>query len=292
MASDWLKLHRCILDSEIFNDDWLTRLWVWCLCKSNFRESSFRGQVVHRGQFVTGRVAAADELRVSPSKWYRGMQRLTELGNITTESNSNWTTVTICKFDDYQDCTTEKDRSVNSQRTADDTTTGQPVTQPADTIEEDQEFKNEYKETPSPQENSDFESQSLTMLNGPSEAFREFMAVYPLPAYPNLAWKAWQSEVAEMTMQGMTDAQAESTLIDAAKAYAESPAGRPPADPGNDFRPSPAKFISGGKYLEPPSLWQSPNARSQARGRGGGRSKPSDARMRELDDYLNTEGPK
>src|SRR5258706_545114 len=33
---DWIKLHRCLLDSAVFQDDWLCRLFVWCLLKANF----------------------------------------------------------------------------------------------------------------------------------------------------------------------------------------------------------------------------------------------------------------
>ena len=140
MAGDWLKLHRCILDSEVFSDDWLTRLWVWCMCKANFVDGVFRGRPIKRGQFITGRIAAATELNVSPSKWYRGMERLVAIGCVTTESNGNWTAVTVCNFDNYQSKEEKPEQPViqraDSQRTAGDTTTGQPVIQPADTIEE------------------------------------------------------------------------------------------------------------------------------------------------------------
>lgn len=159
MDGDWLKLHRCILDSAIFTDDWLTRLWIWCLCKANFRDNIFRGQVVKRGQFITGRVSGAGELHVSPSKWYRGLEKLAELGNITIDTNSNWTTVTICRFTDYQRDSADREQQMNSERTgseqdlnsertASDTTNGQP----ADTTKEckKERKKEENKEPPAP----------------------------------------------------------------------------------------------------------------------------------------------
>lgn len=146
LEGDWIKLHRRVLDSDLFADDWLTRLWIWCLCKANFREATFRGEAIERGQFVTGRITAADELGVSPSKWYRGISKLCEMKCISTTSNSNWTTITVCRYEDYQNTTSKSEQvviqRVNSQRTADDTTSEQP----ADTIEEEQELKKGRRE--------------------------------------------------------------------------------------------------------------------------------------------------
>ena len=136
MAGDWLKLHRSILDSELFADDWLTRLWIWCLCRANYSNGRFRGEPIERGQFVTGRNSASAELQVSPSKWYRGIERLQQLGCIKTEANSNWTTITVCKYDTYQNGSDEGEQQSDSERTSGDTTSGQAVIQPADTIEE------------------------------------------------------------------------------------------------------------------------------------------------------------
>ena len=118
MAGDWLKLHRSIVDSPVFADDWLTRLFIWCLCRANYRDANFRGQLLKRGQFITGRNSAAAELGVAPSKWYRGIERLVDLGNISVEANNNWTTITVCKFGTYQSLEEETEQQPNSNRTA------------------------------------------------------------------------------------------------------------------------------------------------------------------------------
>lgn len=136
MARDWLKLYRSIVDTAFWHDDWLVRLWIWCLVKANYSDSSWRGLPIRRGEFITGRNSAADELGVSPSKWLRGVMRLVDLGCIKYEANSNWTRLTVCNYVSYQDGV-EQERTTNgqpadSQRTAVDTTNGQP----ADTREE------------------------------------------------------------------------------------------------------------------------------------------------------------
>lgn len=131
-----------MMDSAIWSDDWLVRLWLWCLFKANYRPSSWNGVDVKRGQFITGRNTASDSLHVAPSKWYRGMMRLQELKYISIEANSVWTRVTICNYDTYQDCDDSKrtavEQPLNSEWTANE--------QPLNTRERIQEGKNSNRE--------------------------------------------------------------------------------------------------------------------------------------------------
>jgi len=132
MKDGWVKIHRMMLDHPIMDDDWLCRLWVWCLLKANTKPSRFKNETLAPGQFVTGRTAAAEQLHVSPSKWYRGMQKLVEIGCIKAEANSYWTTVTICKWETYQS-RKEPARTASEQPADSERTTNE---QPADTEEE------------------------------------------------------------------------------------------------------------------------------------------------------------
>ncbi len=130
-GTGYVKLWRSILDSEQMTDDWLCRLFIWCILRANYEPTRFRGQILAAGQFVTGRLSASAELRVSPSKWYRGVERLQEMGAITLLANSNWTTITICNWKTYQEVAPSKrtadEQAADSERTADDTTSEQPA---------------------------------------------------------------------------------------------------------------------------------------------------------------------
>jgi hypothetical protein len=139
----YVKLWRAFLDSEQMSDDWLCRLFVWCILRANFEPSKFKGMDLSPGQFVTGRISAASELKVSPSKWYRGIERLAEMGAIKVSANSNWTTLTLCNWQTYQSGDNKSEQPADSERTAGDTTSGQRVIQRADT---DKEGKKERRE--------------------------------------------------------------------------------------------------------------------------------------------------
>jgi hypothetical protein len=88
MAGDWLRLHRKSLDSRVFSDDWLWRLWCWCLMRAAWRPCQRGAACLLPGQFTAGRNQAAAELGVSPSKLYRGLQTLARWGQITLKPNS------------------------------------------------------------------------------------------------------------------------------------------------------------------------------------------------------------
>jgi len=132
MAGGYVKLWRSTLDSQIMTDDWMCRLFVWCILRANYTSGNFRGTPLAPGQFVTGRISGAAELNVSPSKWLRGIQKLVDIGFLKYEANSSWTTLTVCNWDTYQNDADSNEQQADSKRTAGDTTNGQP----ADTIEE------------------------------------------------------------------------------------------------------------------------------------------------------------
>lgn len=133
----WIRLHHTTLDSAIFQDPTLWRVFTWCMLKANFAPSIWRGQIVKRGQFVTGRNTASDELGMSPSTFYRTIMKLVEHGCLSIEANSNWTTVTVCNYETYQ---TREQQEWTSDDTSGDTTDGHSI--------RIQEYKNTRVNTP------------------------------------------------------------------------------------------------------------------------------------------------
>lgn len=125
-----IKLHREILDSQIFAHAGMLRLWIWLLVKARFVDgwitiSSGKGETtieLKRGQLLFGRNSAEVSLDVDGSTIYRWMQKLEQMGNISMESNSHYTIVTICNYNTYQGDNvhnvTTNEQPMNNQRTA------------------------------------------------------------------------------------------------------------------------------------------------------------------------------
>lgn len=106
----WIKLHRDILDSDVFASQKMLKIWIWCLCKANFKNRTIplkvgRGETlvkIKRGQFLFGRFKAEEDLCIDGSTIYKAMKKLEEMNNISIQSNNQYSIVTVCNYNDYQ----------------------------------------------------------------------------------------------------------------------------------------------------------------------------------------------
>lgn len=115
----WIKIHRQILGSAIFENPNLLKVWIWCLCKATHkpREQMVGLKLVplEAGQFVTGRKAAAKELGVTESSFYKYIKTLESVGMVSLKSNNKFTVVTIEKWALYQSDNSESDSKVTAE---------------------------------------------------------------------------------------------------------------------------------------------------------------------------------
>jgi len=140
----YFKVHRKILNSQVFAHQTALKIWVWCMAKVTFKERFIslkigKGSIVVKllpGQFIFGRFKAEEELGIDGSTIYRWMQKFStnEYGMITIESNNQYSIVTLCNWEQYQNNEDENEQPMNNQRTADE--------QPTNTNNNDNKDKN------------------------------------------------------------------------------------------------------------------------------------------------------
>jgi hypothetical protein len=120
MDGGYVKEHRSVMEHAVFQDDWLYRLFRWCIMKANFTPGTFKGVVVPVGSFVTGKIRGSEELGVTASKFHRGIHRLTEppYEVITVDANRDWTMISVCNYKTYQSSICDSEPQVDRQRTA------------------------------------------------------------------------------------------------------------------------------------------------------------------------------
>ena len=98
----WFKLHRSIIDSNVFENPDILKVWIWIMCKANFKESNpIIGNKTVRlepGQMIFGRNIAAAELQMTPSKCYRIVNVLQECGNIEIKANNKFSVITVINW--------------------------------------------------------------------------------------------------------------------------------------------------------------------------------------------------
>jgi hypothetical protein len=112
--------HRSVMEHAVFQDDWLYRLFRWCVMKANYAPGNYRGTPVPVGSFITGKLRAAEELGVTPSKWFRGIHRLAEAPYevISIQANREWTMLTVVNYKTYQTASSRSEPPANPERTA------------------------------------------------------------------------------------------------------------------------------------------------------------------------------
>jgi biotin operon repressor len=106
----WVKLHRKIGKSSVFQNEGLLKVWIWCLIRANHQDewvpiTTGKGKTVvliKRGQFVYGRKSAAKALKMDESTIYKRMMKLKNMGNCNIESNTHYSIVSVINWDAYQ----------------------------------------------------------------------------------------------------------------------------------------------------------------------------------------------
>ena len=132
MDKGFILLSRNIIESEVFASQKLLKIWVWCLCKSNFKDRSVplkigRGETivkVSRGSFIFGRHKAEEELFIDGSTIYKAIKQLEKLEMISIVSNNQYSIVTVNKYNEYQNSESykvaTKEQPSNNQVTAEE----------------------------------------------------------------------------------------------------------------------------------------------------------------------------
>jgi len=133
MDKGYILLSRNLLESDVFASQKLLKIWVWCLCKANFKDRNVplkvgKGETIvklKRGSFIFGRNKAEDELFIDGSTIYKSIKKLEEMEMINIFSNNQFSIITICNYDTYQDNKTYKVTSKEQPSNNKGTTKGQ-----------------------------------------------------------------------------------------------------------------------------------------------------------------------
>jgi hypothetical protein len=123
----YFKVHRKILESQVFAHQTALKIWIWCLAKVSYKDRFVplkigKGETTVKllpGQFIFGRFKAEEELGIDGSTIYKWMQKFAspEFDMISIESNNQYSIVSVCKWQEYQVIEEEKEQPSNNQVT-------------------------------------------------------------------------------------------------------------------------------------------------------------------------------
>lgn len=119
MMSGWIKLHRKFLDWEWFNKSEAVHLFLYMLIKANHKDAKWQGNDVKRGQFISSLGNISNATGISVQSIRTILKKLEKTNEIEVKSTNQFTIVTICKYECYQDEneTTNKPLTNNQQTT-------------------------------------------------------------------------------------------------------------------------------------------------------------------------------
>lgn len=117
----YIKLYRKLLDNPVFQNERLLKVFIWCLLKASYKEhEQLLGLQTIRlkpGQFIYGRLKAAQEVRLKPSTMNDQMKALKKLQIIDIKPNNKFSIVSVINWGVYQSSEDEPDNKTDSKPT-------------------------------------------------------------------------------------------------------------------------------------------------------------------------------
>lgn len=139
--SDWIKLHRSLLDWEWYTTPNMVHFWIHCILKATHRVRKWKGIDLCEGQFISGRLALSAETGLSEQQVRTCIDRLKSTNELTSQSTREYSVFTINSWKKYQ-LTETSNQPINQPATNEQPTSNQRAT----TDKKDKKDKNVKKE--------------------------------------------------------------------------------------------------------------------------------------------------
>lgn len=140
----YVKLHRQMTEWEWYQDTYVKCLFLHLLLCANYEDKRWRGKMIFRGQLVTSLAHLSDGSGLSIRQIRTALGKLSETGEIITETTNKFTVITICKFDFYQSNEEDVRQSNDNQTTNKRQTNDNQTT----TTKEYKEYKEREEDNP------------------------------------------------------------------------------------------------------------------------------------------------
>lgn len=127
LEGGFVKIHRSLLSWEWYHNKNTCRLFLHLILTVNYEDKKWQGKIIKRGQRVTSLSKLASETDMTVREVRTALKNLKTTGEVTSESTSNYSIITIKNYDKFQDVTSEmtserqaSDKQSTSERQASD----------------------------------------------------------------------------------------------------------------------------------------------------------------------------
>jgi len=143
-----IKIDRKILNWEWYSDYKMVHLFIHLLLKANYKENTWQGRVIKRGQLIIGLHKLSGNTGLSLSQTRTCLTKLQTTGEIAIEVTNKYSIVTICKYDTYQ--SEKKEFNKQDSKPLDNQVSNQDDNQDSNTLRKQEDNKHKlYKPTKS-----------------------------------------------------------------------------------------------------------------------------------------------
>ena len=102
MEDDWISIHRKFKNWQWYKNINVKTLFLHLLLKANFKDNYFKDVLVKRGQTLTSIEHLAEETGLTVQQTRTALSKLKSTREITIETTSKYSLITIEKYDTYQ----------------------------------------------------------------------------------------------------------------------------------------------------------------------------------------------
>lgn len=105
----FIKLHRKIVAWEWYQDANTRSVFIHLLLMANYEPKKWRGRLIERGQRITSLANLSSELGLTIRQTRTALKHLETTGEVTRQTTSEFTILTLCNYDSYQSRETPSD---------------------------------------------------------------------------------------------------------------------------------------------------------------------------------------
>ena len=122
----FIKISRNILDWEWYSDPCTKSVFLHCILKANWKDKTWKGVKIKRGQFVTSLASLADETGLSMKNVRTALDHLKSTNELAIESSPKGRIITVKNYAKYQDVANKpaNKRQTGGKASANDWQTG------------------------------------------------------------------------------------------------------------------------------------------------------------------------
>lgn len=153
----WIKLHKKFKKWEWYDDINTKVLFLHLLLSANYKDKSWQGIVIKRGQFLTSLPLLSQQTKLSIQSIRTSITRLKSTGEITDTSTNKFRILTIVKYEEYQSGEPQETGQLTGQLTGQQHSSNIQVTGQLTPTKEYKKEKNIKKEKKERIDYGDFE---------------------------------------------------------------------------------------------------------------------------------------